>query len=243
MEERQLHAVGEWLGVEVDEVSNKEKLVSAAGGLVAILLIIEISQRALGLRDASMLIASMGASAVLLFAVPRGQLSQPWPVLGGHVASAFIGVTCALVIPQRELAAACAVGIAIGAMHQFRFVHPPGGATALTAVIGGPAVTELGYAFVVKPVLLNAVIITLTAVVFNWFFPWRRYPIRLQRRAVDQPSATAEAGRSGLESIDSEVPTHEDVLDAMRSLDSFIDISEADLLRLHEILLQTRTAR
>ena len=239
-----MRALTEWIGIEDDEVSHKEKLVSALGGFVSILLIIEVSQRALGLRDASMLIASMGASAVLLFAVPRGQLSQPWPVLTGHVASALIGVTCATVIPHRELAAASAVGLSIACMHQFRFVHPPGGATALTAVIGGPAVTELGYSFVWHPVLLNAVLITATAVGFNWFFPWRRYPTRLQRTE----SPNDEAPPVGAEAVAPDAaadsaphqPSHEDVLDALRSLDTFIDITEEDLLLLHHILSRNR---
>ncbi len=234
-----------WIGIEDEEVSHKEKLVSALGGFVSILLIIEVSQRALNLRDASMLIASMGASAVLLFAVPRGQLSQPWPVLSGHVASALIGVTCATVIPHRELAAASAVGLSIACMHQFRFVHPPGGATALTAVIGGPAVTELGYSFVWQPVLLNAVIIiTAAAVGFNWFFPWRRYPTRLQR--TESPNDGAPLADAQTVAPDAAThpahhqPSHEEVLDALRSLDTFIDITEEDLLLLHHILSRNR---
>lgn len=228
-----------WIGIEIDEVSRKEKLVSAFGGFVAILLIIEVSQRVLGLRDSSMLIASMGASAVLLFAVPHGQLSQPWPVLNGHLVSAFIGVTCAMVIPQRELAAACAVGLAIAAMHELKSVHPPGGATALTAVIGGPGVIELGYSFVWRPVLLNAVIITVVAVAYNWFFAWRRYPNQLQRTpssVVNSNLVASGSATTGIAVTSPKSPTHEEVMDALRSIDSFIDISEADLLRLHHLL-------
>lgn len=228
-----------WIGIEIDEVSRKEKLVSAFGGFLSILLIIEVSQRMLGLRDASMLIASMGASAVLLFAVPHGQLSQPWPVLSGHVVSAIIGVTCAMFIPQRELAAACAVGFAIAAMHELKSVHPPGGATALTAVIGGPAVTELGYSFVWRPVLLNAVIITVVAVAYNWPFSWRRYPNQFQRSpssAVNSEFVVAASPASGSVVMSPKSPTHEEVLEALRSIDSFIDITEPDLLRLHRIL-------
>lgn len=99
-----------WLGIELDEVSAKEKAVSAAGGFVAIAALMLITREALDLRGASMVIASMGASAVLLFAVPHGQLSQPWPVVGGHVTSALIGVVAARSIGSVELAAAVAVG-------------------------------------------------------------------------------------------------------------------------------------
>jgi len=65
----------------------------------------------------AVVVASMGASAVLLFAVPHGPLSQPWALLGGHQVSAFIGVSCAMLIPETVLAAGTAVGLSIAAMH------------------------------------------------------------------------------------------------------------------------------
>ena len=123
----------QWLGIELIEVSITEKAVSAFGGGLAILALIAISTYALPAGGAAALITSMGASAVLLFGVPHGQLSQPWPVIAGHGVSALIGVTCALCIPHPAIAAACAVGLAIGAMQQLKCIHPPGGATASTA--------------------------------------------------------------------------------------------------------------
>ena len=87
----------------------------------------------------TLVVASMGASAVLLFAVPHGPLSQPWALIGGHMVSAFIGVSCATLVPDTITAAALAVGLAIGAMHLLRCIHPPGGATALAAVVSGPS--------------------------------------------------------------------------------------------------------
>lgn len=211
-----------WLGIELDPVSWREKAISGVGGFVGILVVLGISQVALGLSGAVMLIASMGASAVLLFAVPHGQLSQPWPVLAGHGFSALIGVFCARHIPDTALAAGCAVGLSIAAMHQWKCIHPPGGATALTAVIGGAGVHELGYAFVWLPVLLNAVVLVAMAVLFNFFFSWRRYPAFLN--CPSQP----EYGESEV--------THEEVVSALESFDSFVDITEADLIRLHQLL-------
>ena len=135
-----------------------------------------ISQSQLGLAGSAAIIASMGSSAVLLFAVPHGPLSQPWPVFGGHLVSALVGVTCVKLIPEPMLAAAIAVALAIGAMHYLRCIHPPGGATALGAVVGGDVVHQLGYQFVVTPVMLNATTILLVALLFNAPFGWRRYP-------------------------------------------------------------------
>lgn len=216
------HALGQWLGVEIDAVSSKEKIISTLGGFVSMVLIVAVSQNLLHLNGASMLIASMGASAVLLFAVPHGQLSQPWPVIAGHLFSAFIGVSCAKLIPIIPLAAGVAVGSAILVMHQFRCIHPPGGATALTAVIGGPTLKSLGYGFVLYPVLLNALTIVAVAVAFNFLFKWRRYPAFWNH---DASQSEQEAQLS-----------HEAVVEALRSLDSFVDITEDDLLRLHRLL-------
>jgi len=217
-----VHTLRQWLGIELDETSWREKAVSLAGGFVAILAVIGISGHALGFDGAALLVGSMGASAVLLFGVPHGALSQPWPVLAGHTLSALIGVGCARWISNRDLAAACAVGLAIGVMHQCKCIHPPGGATALAAVMGGPAVRALGWSYVWRPVLLNAVSIVAVAVVFNSAFPWRRFPAHFARRrtVADAPPALA----------------HEDVVAALRSIDSFIDITEDDLVRLVEIL-------
>lgn len=218
-----------WIGVELDLVSWKEKSVSGLGGLVAIGAIMAVSQHALHYEGAALLIASMGASAVLLFAVPHGQLSQPWPVLAGHGFSAIIGVFMARHVASPVLAAGCAVGLSILVMHHFKCIHPPGGATALTAVIGGTNVHDLGYAFVWSPVLLNALLIVVIAVVFNYFFPWRRYPVFLNATPKAKPG-------------DAEI-THAEVVSALESFDSFLDITEEDLIRLHHLLSRRIQAR
>lgn len=215
-----------WLGVELVEVSTSEKLIAAIGGGLSILVLVSISFWALPTPGAVAIITSMGASAVLLFAVPHGQLSQPWPVLAGHTISALIGVACARYIAHPHLAAACAVALAIGVMHQFKCIHPPGGATAFTAVMGGNAIRQLGFSFVLLPVLMNASVMVLLAVVINSAFQWRRYPAILN--AAAQPMRPAALGNK--------TPSHEEIVAAIKSLDSFVDISEADLLHLTELL-------
>lgn len=110
-------------------------------------------------------------------------------------------------------------------MHHLKCIHPPGGATALTAVIGGEAVHALGFRFVLFPVMLNAGMMVGIAILFNFAFKWRRYPLALS------------SGR------DKNVPashTHEEIEVAMRDLGSFVDISEEDLLRLMRILSENK---
>ncbi|HOP15159.1 MAG TPA: HPP family protein [Gammaproteobacteria bacterium] len=181
-----LAALRRYIGFAPEQASHLEKGVSTVGGIISILGVMLISQAQLGLSGSVSIISSMGSSAVLLFAVPHGPLSQPWSVFGGHLVSALVGVACVKLIHQPMLAAALAVGLAIGAMHYLRCIHPPGGATALAVVIGGDSVHKLGFEFVLTPVLLNAITILFVAVLFNLPFPWRRYPVALaQRKAPD----------------------------------------------------------
>jgi CBS-domain-containing membrane protein len=220
------------LGVDFYRVSHTERLVSAAGAFIGILAIMLISSYFLEDRTDVILIASMGASAVLLFAVPHGALSQPWALVGGHLVSALIGVSCAKLIPEVLIVAPLAVGLAVGAMHYLRCIHPPGGATALVSVIGGPEITALGYGFVITPVLINVLAILLTAVLFNYIFAWRRYPAYLGRRKmeteIDQMPDAAEA------------IAREDFVSALSEIDSYIDVTEDDLLTIYQLVTQRR---
>lgn len=173
---RLLVALCRFAGIGANNTGHLEKWVAGAGGLAGIAGVTLISQAWLDTAGSAALVASMGASAVLLFAVPHGPLSQPWSVFGGHLVSAIIGVACIQLQVPAHLAGALAVALAITAMHYLRCIHPPGGATALTAVAGGASVHALGFEFVVTPVLINVLIILGVAILFNMPFPWRRYP-------------------------------------------------------------------
>jgi CBS domain-containing membrane protein len=132
------------------------------------------------------LVAPMGASAVLLFAAPASPLAQPWPVLGGNLVSVLIGVTCAQWLMQPLLASALAVGLSIAAMLLLRCLHPPGGAIALMAVLGGADVHAAGYGLLWYPVGVNCVLLLLLAVFFH-NATRHRYPHSLQHTRVAQP--------------------------------------------------------
>lgn len=214
------------LGVEQNVTGHGEKFISALGALIAITLVMAVSLHAAGPQGAALLVASMGASAVLLFAVPHGALSQPWPLLGGHIVSAVIGVTCAQFIPYLLPAASLAVALAISVMYYLRCIHPPGGATALSAVVGGSAVHELGYQFVLTPVLMNVIIMLLAAVVFNYVFPWRRYPASL--RKVQVTGVLPSVGMN-------EPLAHADFTYALREIGSYLDIAEDDLAKIYKL--------
>jgi len=221
-----------WLGIELSPVTHVERLVSLAGGFLGILLISLTSSAMLPEFDSALLVVgSMGASAVLLFAVPHGPLSQPWAVAGGHLVSAAIGVACARWLPSSTLAAAAAVGLAIGAMHYLRCLHPPGGATALTAVIGGPAIHGAGFGFMVFPVFINVAVILATAIAFNALFGWRRYPAALMRRtAAERETERKHLPEGSL--------SHSDLEFALREMNSVLDVNEDDLARIYMLAAQ-----
>lgn len=225
--------MGRIAGIELSPVTHIERVISMTGGFVAIMLLILTEQHLLGETGAGMLIGSMGATAVLLFAVPHGALSQPWAVLVGQVASAAVGVTCARLVADPVLSAALAVGLAIGLMHYLRAIHPPGGATALTAVIGGQQVHDLGYAFVLKPVFVNSALMVLAAIALNAAFAWRRYPAALAKTTAKQPE-TSPAQDSF---------SHADFVASLKRIGTFVDISEDEFQILRDFIREEEAAR
>ena len=164
----------------MSDASHKEKIVSGLGGFASIFTAYWITlwfEHSFQLQ--LLFVASMGSSAVLLFATPRVALAQPWNVIGGHLVSAIIGIAIHYLLPDPYFAGGIAVGLAITAMYYLRCLHPPGGATVLFAVIGGAPVDAYGLFFVLFPVGLGAAIMVLVAIIFNYPFAWRQYPVAL----------------------------------------------------------------
>jgi CBS-domain-containing membrane protein len=221
-----------WLAADPHPASHGEKLLSAVGAFLGILGVLTISQAVLDSQATALLVTSMGASAVLLFAAPHSPLSQPWPVLGGHMVASAIGITCVLLVDDVLAAAALAVALSIAAMYYLRCLHPPGGGAALAVVVGGDAVHSLGYAYLVTPLLLNVLALLSVAMLFNAPFRQRRYPLWLAN--LDREPAPEPAGQEAM-------IAHSDLVYALSEIDTFIDVSEADLLRIYA--LATRHAQ
>lgn len=219
---RQLNA---FLGISCNKTSHREKIVSGLGGFISIFCILIVTRHYV-VDGAGLIVASMGASAVLLFAVPHGPLSQPWALIGSHLVSSIIGVTCYLLIPDTFVAAAAAVGLAISAMYYLRCVHPPGGATALTAVMAGAGVHALGYHYVLTPVMINVGVILSVALLFNFLFSWRRYPIALMhygKKSVEQAKPEGEN------------LSREDLEYALNQMNQYVDVSQDDLEKIYQL--------
>ena len=165
-----------------------EWLRGALGGLIGIGLTAFVCHRLLGGDPAlPWLIAPMGASAVLLFAVPASPFSQPWPVLGGHLVSAAAAIALRGWLGDPALEVALAVGLAITAMSLLGCLHPPAGGTAVLMVLSSPAIDRAGWSFLLQPITLNIVLLVLAAAAFHRL-TGHTYPHKAQPRA-----ATADA--------------------------------------------------
>lgn len=210
--------------------SPSERLRACAGAAAGLLLTGLISHFMLARDGISLfLVAPMGASAVLLFCVPASPLAQPWSVIGGNVVSGLVGAACVHWLGASVATAALAGCLAIAAMFALRCLHPPGGAVALTSVIGGPAVLSAGYDFALVTVLFNSAMLVGTALLYN-NLTGRRYP-HTQQTPQAHPHATADA-----------VPTSrlgfaaEDLDAVLRQYNQVLDVSRDDL---EALFLQT----
>ena len=155
------------------------------------------------------LIAPMGASAVLVFAVPASPLAQPWAVVGGNTLSALVGIACVRWIGSPELAAAPAVGLAIGVMFALRCLHPPGGASALMVALSGVSDPH----FLLTPVLVNSLLMVAAGMAYNTATR-RAYPhMQLAAKARGARDDEADAVDADLDAV---LARYNQVLDVSR---------------------------
>jgi CBS-domain-containing membrane protein len=164
-------------GQSPPRVSATEIFWSWLGSFLGIAAVALVHYRLLGQSELLLLIGSFGASAVLIYGAIRSPLAQPRNLVGGHVLSALIGVSVwQLLSASPFVAAALAVSLAIAMMHLTKTLHPPGGATALIAVLGGDGIHRLGYLYVLMPVAAGSLIMLVVALIINNIPRTRKYP-------------------------------------------------------------------
>ena len=201
-------------------VNFQERLRACVGAFFGILVTSVVTYYFIGGSSAfPFLMAPIGASAVLLFAVPASPLAQPWSIIGGNLIAAAVGVTCALFINHIALAAALALSVSIALMFALRCIHPPSGAVALSAVLGGPAISALGYSFIILPVAINSFILLAVALIYN-NATRRVYPHPANKASDSSKKIPAEM-RFGF--------TTEDLNQVLKQYNQIIDVSRDDL--------------
>jgi CBS domain-containing membrane protein len=147
----------------------RERSIACLGALIGIGGAGAISGWTMGAEHWPLLVAPLGASAVLLFAVPASPLAQPWSIIGGNIISALVGIAVAHLVPDKAIAAALAVALAIAVMSLLRCLHPPGGAASLLCVLGGPAAASWSFGFAFVPVALNSILLVILGLIFHRF--------------------------------------------------------------------------
>ncbi|THV59516.1 HPP family protein [Flagellimonas alvinocaridis] len=174
---RRGYRIGRYIVYRETSLNPKELFWSFLGSFIGIACIGVIQGHYLNQTDNILIIGSFGATGVLIYGAIHSPLAQPRNLIGGHVISAIIGVTVSQFLGDiLWLAAALSVSISILAMQLSKTLHPPGGATALIAVIGSEKIIGLGYWYVIFPVLSGVFIMLLVALTFNNLTPERRYP-------------------------------------------------------------------
>ena len=204
----------------------RERLIACVGALIGIALTGLICGLFFGEGPhIPLIVAPMGASAVLVFAVLATPLAQPWPVIGGNTISAFMGVLAAHLVADPVIAIGVGVSLAIAAMSVTRSLHPPGGAAALTALIGGPAVSSAGFTFPLFPVCINSLILVALGIVFH----------KVSRRNYPHVAVAVPGNTHGTADLPASLRvgfTPSDVDAALAELNEALDIDRSDLDRL-----------
>ncbi len=199
------------------------RLIGAVGAIVSIALTALIASLVMGDGfTAAALVAPMGASAVLLFAVPSSPLAQPWPIIGGNTLSALVGVAVGTLIPIDVVVAAVAVGGAITVMSFTRSLHPPGGAAALVAAFAASGPGGVGFDFALLPVAFNACLLTACGIVFHRV-AGHSYPLRAEAGPANRVGTTDKAAvaRTGF--------SDNDIDAAFDELGHALDVSRDDV--------------
>lgn len=174
------------------------------------------------------LIAPVGASAVILYAISHSPLAQPWPVFGSYLVGAGVALASAAWIPSPPLAAAVAVAASIWLMARFECVHPPGGAVALFIVLDGPYTPDR-MGLTLGLVVLNVLVMLLAAFLVNRLLLGRRYPYSAlaPHTGLHQTRDAPPLARIGL--------NHADLERAVQTLDTFVDVQEEELVQLYNL--------
>ena len=214
---------------ETAPLSTGEKFRSVFSTFVGILLLAYISSMFVSGIGLPILVTSMGASAILLFAIPHSPLSQPWPLIAGNLLPALIAVTCWKWVPDTILASAISLALTLFFMQILRCLHPPGGGLALLPMLGDASVHELGYKFVFMPVGLNVLILLVLGFIINNLLPGRRYPASAVpvRQHLHKHDDADSLERVGINQTD--------LHNALKQMNTFLDVSEEDLASVYKM--------
>ena len=163
-----------YLGGDQPHVPWVERIRSVLGAFIGLMLVLTISKYLgeIGGLD-EWLMASLGASALLVFALPGSPMAQPWAVIAGNTLSALVGISVLHVVSEPLLALPLAASLSILGMFVLRCLHPPAAAVALIVALGH--VMHYRYAFF--PVMIDSLLLVVAGTVYS-NLTGKRYPNR-----------------------------------------------------------------
>lgn len=203
-----------------------DKWLTILATFVAILVVAFVGHELITPYQHPVLVASMGASALMLLVIPNSPLAQPYPFVAGHLISAAAGVVCAATFKDIYLGAAFTVSLSLLGMFLFNCLHPPGAAAALVPILSADH-QALGMEYLLLPVLINVITLLTLAWVMNRYvlkkdYPVRQQPQRVHDHHVDDPSPMARLGIRP-----------DDLHEALSHFNAYLDITEQDLIKLY----------
>ncbi len=228
---QRLHTI---LLADTPAMSASERRHSALGALLGITLSIWALRSFPTLSF--WLLAPMGASAVILFGMPKSPVAQPWPVIGGYLVSCFAGFASASLLASPALAAGVAVALCLWLMARLNCIHPPGGALALLIVLDQKTFMSSG-PHTMEVVAANVALLMFSATLLNNLMPGRRYPYQPEPVPANQHQTRDQ------EPLRRTDLTHEDLVSAIREMDTFVDIREDDLVKLYNLAIDHAFSR
>lgn len=216
-----------FITVDPVNLSAKGKLLAVVACFSSILFTAWIANQYSLNTTNPIIVASMGASSVIVFFIPHSPLAQPWPLVGGQISSAIVGVWCAQTFTDTVYASAIAVGGSVLIMLAFRCLHPPGAATALAPVMAGGSTGSFGYDFLLMPLGANVAIMLAMAIAMNRWLLRHPYPMPSHAAAPKKHKNSTRIQPSYAIGI-----SEDDLQQALENMDMFMDVSTGDLSRL-----------
>jgi CBS domain-containing membrane protein len=210
---------------DTDNLSLKNKLFTVVKCFGVIFVVVFISSNVVSHLTYPILVASMGASVLIMLTAPSSSLAQPWSFIGGQMISGFVGISCLKTIPYIPLSAAVAVAMSALLMLSLRCLHPPGAATALAPVLSGQNPLALNYDFVLAPVGINALVITVMVLVINRWIMGYDYPAMTKSQKNIKPVVSQNPAR--LIGV-----SEQDILHSLKEGDTFVPVMTNELSKL-----------
>lgn len=203
--------------------SSSEWLRALCGAALAMLLVSWLSSMLYGREVALHLMGPFAASAVLLFAVSSGALSQPWSIIGSYLVASLSAVLVCQVASHSVAMAVVSLALTLFGMCLLRCLHPPAAAMAMTLGLAEDQLATMQWS-VLWPVMLDATVLLACAWAYN-NVTGVRYPRRLVVPA--NPHATRDLMPDERVGIN-----HDDLEQALRDFGGFVDITADDLKRI-----------